>query len=213
MDNHPYLKFKQSNYENGILVSGLTNNSIKNVQIPIIFNDSCVTEIGEFAFRNANIASIFISKSVLVISWGAFKNCSSLSDVQFEEGSRLEKVCGSAFNNCSQLKIINFPSSLKEIESNEYKVFNGVNLECFSYLGTSNFSYIDMFSSVSIIHVSSDYAFDKLGYFDVTNDNVTCNIALEEDPPEQRLCTSPMVQYRCKCRASKFISVEMFVLL
>ena len=124
MVKHPYLSFSESNYSYGKTVgtqngdisgNGLTNKAIKILQIPPIFDDDCVVEIGTRAFAKTGITSVFIPKTVLAISWAAFEACSSLSEVRFEAGSRLVKVKGAAFNSCRQLKKIDFPSSVKEI--------------------------------------------------------------------------------------------------
>ena len=206
MVKHPYLNFSESSYAHGkvigtsdtdVIGNGLKNKAIKIVQIPPIFDDDCVVEIGVYSFSGTKITSVFIPKNVLVISWGAFEGASSLSDVRFEERSRLEKISPAAFKGCSQLKKIDFPSSVKEIISDYWKVFSCISLECFSYLGVSDFSDISMFDSVSAVHVSSNYGFDKFGIIDVIKDGEKCNVSSERFYPKRRLCNSPIIRYQC----------------
>ena len=218
MVKHPYLSFSESTYKYGKTVgtqngdvtgNGLTNKAIKIVQIPPIFDDDCVVEIEPRAFANTSITSVFIPKTVLRILWGAFENCYSLSEVRFEAGSRLEKVSAAAFNDCKQLKKIDFPSSLKEIQSNFWKVFLKVNLECFSYQGSYNFSDVQMFTSVSKVHVSSSYPSDKLGKIEVTKDDSTCDVSHERFYPKRRFCNSHIIRYQC--HTNNLILITIFL--
>ena len=209
MVKHPYLKFGESTYAYGKVVSGLTNKALKIVQIPPVFDDDCVVELGSYSFSNASMTSVFIPKNILYISWAAFEGCSSLSEVRFEAGSRLEKIRGGAFSLCSQLKKIDFPSSVKEIQSSDWKAFREVSLECFSYLGTSTFPETIMFNSVSVIHVSSSYESDKLGKFPVTNDDQRCDVSQERFYPKRRLCNSPNIRYQC--HTNNIILITIFL--
>ena len=209
MAKHPYLSFKESAYAYGKAVSGMTNKAIKIVQIPPVFDDDCVVEIALRAFLKTSITSVFIPKNILVLTWGAFEGCSSLSEVRFEEGSRLEKVSGASFYGCSQLKKIDFPSSVKEIESISWMVFLEISLECLSYQGASDFSNINMFSNSPVIHVSSSYQSDKFGKVSVVNDNATCNVSHERFYPKRKLCNSPKIRFQC--HANNFILMTLFL--
>ena len=184
MTTHPYLNFTDCKYRTGKVVgtsyhdfngNGLTNKSITVVNIPSAFDDVPIVEIGMHAFMYTSITSVFISKSVLLISWGAFECCSSISHLRFEEGSKLERIGGAAFKGCSRLKRIDLPSSVKQIDSNVWKSFMDINIICFSYLGAINFSNVEMFTSVAVVHVSPSYQFDLLGNVSVKKDNATCN--------------------------------------
>ena len=206
MVKHPYLYFSDSSNAYGKVVgtskntgngNGLKNKNIRIVQIPPVFDDDIVVEIGYYAFRWTKITSIFIPKTVLIISWGAFES-TPLSEVRFEKGSRLEKISWAVFFQCHSLKRIDFPSSVKEIASHyEYKVFADCSLDCFSYQGTSSFSSVSMFNNVSLIYVSFSYQSNKFGGIVVTRDNETCNVSRESFYPKRRLCHSPNVRYQC----------------
>ena len=100
MTQHPYLLLTSSeNYPGKLLVGesatfgeagyGLTDENIKNVEIPRKFDRKEIAEIGWYSFAETDITSIFIPKTILRICRGAFENCASLSEVKFEEGSKM----------------------------------------------------------------------------------------------------------------------------
>ena len=71
-------------------------------------------EIGAFWFKGSAIERVTIPASVREIRECAFKGCSKLRVVDFEEGSALEKIGFGAFYN-SGLESFVCPSSLRSI--------------------------------------------------------------------------------------------------
>ena len=67
-------------------------------------------------FKYSLLTSIEIPSSITSINFYAFKNCSSLTNVTFEEGSQLTTIRKSAFENCSSLTSIEIPSSVTSID-------------------------------------------------------------------------------------------------
>lgn len=67
-------------------------------------------------FRNRTIKRITIPKTVTKIEDGAFKNCSNLKEIVFEEGTKLEEIGDWCFWS-SELKEITLPKTLKKIGS------------------------------------------------------------------------------------------------
>ena len=125
MAKHPYLNFSDSTYATGKVVgtsdavkvgNGLTKTNIKIVQIPPVFDDELVVEIGTRSLQNTQITYVFVSKNIRYINWGAFES-TPLVEIRFEKGSKLEKINAAAFYNCKSLTKIDFPSSIKEIPS------------------------------------------------------------------------------------------------
>ena len=55
----------------------------------------------------AGIRKVVIPATVWSITNSAFSSCTQLTDVQFEQGSRLESIMEWAFNNCPELEHIN----------------------------------------------------------------------------------------------------------
>ncbi len=75
-------------------------------------------QIYEYAFyNNDNITSITIPSSVTSIGDYAFSNCTGLTTVTFEEGSKLSSIRSGAFENCKSLTSITIPSSVTSIGS------------------------------------------------------------------------------------------------
>ena len=210
MAKHPYLNFSSSTYEIGKVVgtsdfekegNGLTKSNIKVVQIPPIFDDDIVIEIGARAFQGTQITSVFVSKNIRYINWGAFEN-TPLTEIRFEKGSRLEKINVAAFFNCKALTKIDFPSSLKEIENNkQYYLFHyNTNLSCVSYQGTSNFENIFMFSNTPTVHVSSSYPSSNFGFVSPVKDDQTCGISNERFYPTRKICCTEITRCHCKTK-------------
>ena len=206
MAKHPYLSFSESSYSYGKVVgtsnftvigNGLTKKSIKIVQIPPVFDDKCVVEIGFASFRYTTITSVFISKNVQYINWGAFES-SEISEVRFEEGSRLERINDAAFLYCKSLKKIDFPSSLQEIMNRGYGIFGQNILDCVSYHGIHDFSSMDMYKSSLVVHVSSKYSYDIFGKVKVTKDDQTCGISNQLFFPTRLMHCSPNIRYQCR---------------
>ncbi len=84
---------------------------------------SGVTKIGANAFdSNTNLNGITISKTVKDVGNYAFRNCTALITVTFENGGTQELAIGtSAFEGCSNLSIITFPDNLKDIGNSAFK--------------------------------------------------------------------------------------------
>ena len=187
---HQYLVFSASATYGGYAVgdgssnkgNGLSNKDIIIVQIPKVFETEKIVEIKRNAFQKTGITSIFIPKTIKYIGYAAFNDCSNLNDVRFEADSELEKLDEFVFSSCKALKKIDFPASLKKIESSyTYIIFWCTELTCFSYLGTSDFSDHYIFDSSSIaIHVSPSYKYSKIGKESYNfNDGSTCGVSNE----------------------------------
>ena len=216
MAKHPYLNFSNSEYTNGKVIgtskyiadgNGLTNKNIKIIQIPPVFDDDIIVEVGWKAFRFTQITSVFISKNIRYINWGAFES-TPLVDVRFEKGSKLERVDSAAFYNCLSLTRIDFPSSLNEMLYTDYLIFyKNIKLSCVSYLGVSDFSTIKMFDNTPKIHVSSSYNYEKFGELDVSKDDQTCGTSNERFYPTRRMCCSLKIRYQCRSNHFLFVVI------
>ena len=190
---HPYLLLSGSeNYAGKLLVGtsatsyksngeGLTNKSIKIVEIPSKFNSKEVAEIGYRSFDCTKITSIFIPKTIVSICRSAFEECYSLSEVRFEEGSRLQSLDRYVFWGCTSLKKIDFPGSVSSITTDsDYTFFQLVSLDCFSYEGTNDFSSLSyFFDSVTNVYVPSGYKGSLFAKKSVTGRDKTCSVSKE----------------------------------
>lgn len=119
-------------FENGI--SKIGNNALKKSAIDtVIFgNGSTVNEIGMGAFQECtSLTSVTIPKSVITIKGKAFRDCSNLSNVVFEEGSNLKTLGGNAGNvneskdtfvRCTALTSVQLPETVETIG---YGCFDG----------------------------------------------------------------------------------------
>ena len=189
--SHPYLNFSISlDYKWKLTVgttnamkdgNGLTNKSVKNIEIPSSFNGIKIAEIGYRSFYNTSIESVFIPKSILSICSSAFDRCTKLADVRFEKGSKLNKLGVFVFWGCTSLKRIDFPSSISSIGiATNDKFFLSTPLECFSYLGLTNFSSLaNFFDSVPDVYASSEYTEASFAGIEITGRDKTCDVSKE----------------------------------
>ena len=103
------------------------------VVIPNEINKMPVTKIGFEGFRSTSITSIVVSKNIVVIDRYGIAFSHSLISIDFEEGSKLERIESSGIlGNYSLKSINNLPASLTYIGS------LAINDQCTSitYLGT-----------------------------------------------------------------------------
>ena len=179
-----YLKFTTSTHATGKMVGsgtsgdGLTNSSVKAVDIPSIYDGVNVVEICYKAFRGTSITSVFIPKTIQYIGNHAFENCYYLSDVRFESNSQLITIEKDIFQNDNNIIKIDLPASVQTIlhSSGAYIFYDVKSLVCFSYLGSTDFSQNYLFANTPEIHVSnSKYPAGKnLGFKSVIRDDKTC---------------------------------------
>ena len=109
------------------------NHLPSNVVIPNEINKMPVTKIGYEGFYSTGITSIVVSKNIVVIDNYGIAFSHSLISIDFEEGSKLERIESSGIlGNYSLKSINNLPVSLTYIGS------LAINDECTSitYLGT-----------------------------------------------------------------------------
>ena len=79
-----------------------------------------VTKIGTFAFVDSGLKSINISKSVTDMGEGTFNGCTALSNVKFDDGSKLSSIGEAAFYNCTALESIDIPKNVTTIKNNAF---------------------------------------------------------------------------------------------
>lgn len=84
---------------------------------------SNITDLGEYAFAESGVKSVDFGTGLIVISKGAFSNCSNLTQVNFDT-MKVTKICEDAFCNtglANESKVIKFNSNLKTIDPNAFK--------------------------------------------------------------------------------------------
>ena len=75
-----------------------------------------VTEIPDNAFENCSaLTSVEIPNTITSIGSSAFKSCSSLTNLTFQENSTLTEINNSAFAYCSNLTTVTIPASVTGI--------------------------------------------------------------------------------------------------
>jgi hypothetical protein len=210
---HSYLRLSDStNYPGKLLVGqsatsgatgcGLTNTNVKVIEIPSTFNGKEVVEIGFLSFYNTGITSVFIPNTVLCIYYAAFGECYSLTEVRFQEGSRLWKFDKWIFWRSAALKKIDIPASVTTIiYDSSWKFFEDVTLDCFSYAGTTNFASLSyFFNTVTTVYVSNSYPSSTFAGKTVTKGTKTCGVSSQYfiDPTRTLTPTSTLTPTRTR---------------
>lgn len=122
--------------------------------IPSEFEGKPVTALGtKFATNNINITKVTIPGTIKNIPNESFSYCSSLEEVNFNEG--LLTIGQDAFDHCSKLKKVAFPKTLTTIDSyafyyasSLYQIFipksvTTINKYAFSYIGSYPYACIE----------------------------------------------------------------------
>ena len=71
--------------------------------------------IEKFQHAEKDCERVFVPRSVAEIRDSAFYGCENLTEVVFEEGSRLVTIGDSAFQNCRNIARISLPDGLRSI--------------------------------------------------------------------------------------------------
>lgn len=100
-------------------------------------------KIHESTFEKAPIKSIKIPSLVKKLPYAAFRGCTELEEVIFEEG--IEVIDTSAFEECHKLNNIVFPKSLKVIDSDSF--YSCKSLENVTFLGETRISRYSFYNS------------------------------------------------------------------
>ncbi len=102
-------------------ISSLNNEII----IPNNINGRTVSEIGDYAFSNLNVADginkVTIPATIKKIGIESFYNCSFIETVNFEQNSQLSEISDGAFANCTNLNTINLPPTVTKISTESFK--------------------------------------------------------------------------------------------
>ena len=111
------LEFELSDDETYYIVIGIGNITSTNIQIPSTYKGLPVKKIKSTAFNgNKSITSITIPNSIENIEASAFYNCINLTNVYFEENSKLTVFEAYLFNGCTSLENIKIPEGVTTIK-------------------------------------------------------------------------------------------------
>ena len=116
-----------------------------------------------------SIKKVIIGSSIKTIGQMAFNDCHNLEEIIFEEPCQIKKLEEGCFDNCSNLRKIDLPSSIEEIDVN---AFNACPLErvilrgscrighfCFR---TNSLTYLHIADSIQKIDENAFYPKDGL---------------------------------------------------
>ncbi|MBR1915671.1 MAG: leucine-rich repeat domain-containing protein [Alphaproteobacteria bacterium] len=132
-----------------------------------------ITSIGARAFYFApNFSSVVVPSSVEVIGTAAFQGAKQLSEVTFEEGSKLKTIADGAFNADPNLKSFDIPDGVTLIGHNAF------NMSSIDYLVLP-----DSVFSVDDVEADAEAGyFHGLSFFGLSDvSNVFCSEAMQTE--------------------------------
>ena len=88
---------------------------LTNVQIP-----GSVEKIGDYAFMETDVRSITIGENVQSIGFESFRNCESLTEINFAEHSALDTIGQAAFAGCVSLKEVTMPDTVRVLKNSAF---------------------------------------------------------------------------------------------
>lgn len=101
------------------------------------------TLIREYCFRQMTIYTVTFPSTLSGIGQNAFANCSTLKQINFNEG--LRNIYGYAFYGCYDLTELTFPSSIKNLHT--YSFYYCSDLTTVTFKGTPDSIESDVFGS------------------------------------------------------------------
>ena len=116
------------------------------------------------------LQKVTIPKSVETTEYAAFLDCTNLTDVVFEDDSKLTVLGATNFSGCTKLKNINLPSSLIEIGS-----------KCFSECDSLNFSSANTGKIPNNVRKIGDGAFSYCDCSEFTTLTIPASVTTIED--------------------------------
>ena len=108
------LRFATVNIPASVKTIGESAFDGSNIQVVEFASECGLLTIGQKAFANSSLNDITIPKSVTEIGSNAFNGCESLSEVNFESGTKIKKIKNYVFSNTG-ISSITIPSSVTEI--------------------------------------------------------------------------------------------------
>ena len=132
------LEYAENSDGSGYHVAGIGTCTDTVIVIPHVYNGLPVTEIGYVFAHNKDITSVSIPNSITSIGIDAFRECSALEEIIFEEGAKLTSIPSRAFYGCSSLKTVTIPSSVVQIGK---EAFRGAALETAYFVDAQGWGY------------------------------------------------------------------------
>lgn len=131
----------------------------KNITLPN------VEIVGKDFFRNSSIEKVTFSPYIKEIKTGAFDNCQSLSDIEFQSGTELLHINNCAFRDCNKLKTIRFNNKI-DIEQS---AFSGCLLDTVVFINDIENLHYQSFHYIKYVEFRNipqkiDKDFSKFGY-------------------------------------------------
>ena len=158
-----YVSLNDKNYEGEIV-------------IPSSYKDLPVRVIDDDAFADSKITKVTFPDSLYFVAYRAFKNCTSLTEVVFNNGLKI--IGRNAFECCNELGTISLPDALVEIQDYGFEFCKKLKVEHWpnqlQTIGQETFYYCENLGDVTLsksIKNIKEGAFDYSGVVNFTIEN------------------------------------------
>lgn len=118
----PASDFEYVFADGDVVITGYLGTSRK-IHVPSRIEGRPVTQIGERAFQGYDMTSIILPDSVTIIHDRAFYECATLESISMDG---VETIGTQAFSRCDSLTEMDFPQSVKRIESGAFMQCDGL---------------------------------------------------------------------------------------
>ena len=161
VNNPYYLKYTLSNDGTYYTISGVKDNKLSYIEIPSVYNDKPVKEIGMYAFSGCSLLkSIDIPNSIISICSYAFEYCRSLSSIDISQS--ITDIDHAAFRGCTSLSSINVDDGNLYYESLDGNLYDESGYSLIQYsVGKTDDSFV-IPNGVKFILPSAFYECDSL---------------------------------------------------
>ena len=118
------------------------------------FGDITKTRQHAFAYAN-NLISAVLPNTITSIGSQAFRNCSNLTSVTFEENSQLTSISDYAFAYCSNLTSISLPNSVTNIGESAFRECSSLTSieipSSVTSIGNNAFEYCSSLTTMTVL--------------------------------------------------------------
>ena len=165
--------------DNEIVITGVTDKTVSELDIPSEIDGINVTAIGDYAFKDLKeLTTVEIPQTVTDIGKNIFYRCASLENVALPLG--LTKIPDGMFYQCSSLETIDIPKTVTEIGEYAFRECTGLKkikfhegietIGGYAFYGCNNLTDVTLPSTLTVVEESLFCDCSKLENINILGD-------------------------------------------